>query len=78
MKGLLQLVIMAALVASFSGNAHKTCVTTKDSNGVEKTTCHHKKTHHRHHIKKDKTCVTTKDMNGNPITKCTKKTVKIN
>ncbi len=30
MKGLLQLVVMAALVASFSGNATKHCVTKKN------------------------------------------------
>ena len=80
MKGLLQLVVMAALVASFSGNATKHCVTKKNEHGVRITVCdgkvmpHHSKK--SHHIERKRHCVTKIDAEGKKVTTCTGKAVK--
>jgi len=77
MKGFLKLVVMAALVASFSGNSTKHCVTKKNEHGVRVTVCngkvmphHSKKIHHKRH------CVTKIDAEGKRVTHCAHKAVK--
>lgn len=49
MKRLLQLFVMAALVASVGSNAAKHCVTKKNEHGVMVTTCHKDNTNKKHH-----------------------------
>lgn len=65
MKNILQLVVMAALVASVGVNAAKHCVTKKNEHGVMVTTCHKD-----HNINKKRTCVTKVDADGKKVTTC--------